>query len=116
MAGSIRFHAALIDLSTPTGNEIGRTASGGYPGGLWLLEIFRRLPSRPPTVVLNNNVYAPRQAQRYVNDALRLGAFTVINGPVEVEGLLAVIRRVVDRQYRGQWPVATTTDPEAEPD
>jgi CheY-like chemotaxis protein len=107
VVGSTRIHAAVIDLSTPAGaSETGERPSGGSgaQGGLWLLEVFRRLPRRPPVVVVNSMTFTPRDAQRMLNEALRLGAFSVINRPVELEALLAVIRRLVDREYRGQWP------------
>ena len=71
---------------------------------MWVLEVIRRLPTRPPVVVINSRAIAPRQAQRFLNDALRLGAFSVINRPSDIEDMLAVIRRLIDRQYEGAWP------------
>ena len=114
-------HAAVIDLYTPPGDrKTIRTkgaprpaANPATPGGIWVLEIFRRLANPPPVVVVNNLVYSPRQAQRFLNKALRLGAFSVINRPVDLEELLTVIRRLIDRQYEGQWPHPPGTDPAA---
>lgn len=102
LAGRLEIHAAVIDLLTPP-SDADRAATRG-PGGLWLLELFRRLPRRPPIVLVSNHAYTPAQAQRLLNEALRLGAFSVINRPVELEALLAVIRRLVDRRYDGAWP------------
>lgn len=98
---SVRIHAAVVDIATPTEGE---SVSAGTPGGLWLLEMFRRLPDRPPTVVVNNRLITQRQAQRLLADALRLGAFSVVNRPNDLDELLAVFRRLIDRRYRGQWP------------
>ncbi len=111
LMGSHRFHAAVIDLSTPTG-QIQMSGGGDRvirlspqsPGGLWLLEILSRLRCCPPVVVVNSHPYSHRQAQRFLNLALKLGAFSVINRPVQLESLLEVIRRLIDKQYYGQWP------------
>lgn len=104
MAESMEVHAAVIDLLTPAGSEGKMVGQPRGAGGLWLLEVFRRLPQRPPVVVVNNRAYTNAQAHRLLNEALRLGAFSVINPPVELEALLAVIRRLVDRRYAGAWP------------
>ena len=120
-ADRTRFHAAVIDLLTPaephtpatrtsepgTGNAGGKASGGGggaRPGGLWLLEVLQRRPNRPPIVVVDNGAYEWRRAQRYLNEALRLGAFTVISQPVDLESLLQAIRRLLDRRYAGHWP------------
>ncbi len=95
---SVRIHAAVVDIATP--------GESSDAGGLWLLEMFRRLPDRPPTVVVNNRLITQRQAQRLLADALRLGAFSVVNRPNDLDELLAVFRRLIDRRYRGQWPAS----------
>ena len=74
------------------------------PAGVWLLELFRRMRNSPPTVVLRSPTYNRADAERLLQEALRLGAFSVLDKPVELEQLLAVFRRLVDRQYRGLWP------------
>ena len=134
MVNDLDIHAALIDLATPQNAPPRTTSPGapgapGYPDspdsfnpassrqksgggggaggeaqGLWVLEVIRRLPTRPPVVVINSRAIAPKQAQRFLNDALRLGAFSVINRPSDIEDMLAVIRRLIDRQYEGAWP------------
>ncbi|MEM9489189.1 MAG: hypothetical protein AAGC55_08590, partial [Myxococcota bacterium] len=95
-------HAAVVDLATPRAAET--KAATDLPGGLWLLDVLRRLPARPPVVVVNSRAYSARQVHRFLNDALRMGAFSVVNVPVELEDLLNAIQRVVERQYRNQWP------------
>ncbi|WP_432797678.1 hypothetical protein [Poriferisphaera sp. WC338] len=101
-------HAALIDLSTPQDTSNRATTATGIPGGLWLLEVLSRLPASPPIVIVNSRTFTERQIQRSLNDALRMGAFSVINQqvnqPVQLELLLEVIQRLMDRQYDGNWP------------
>ena len=103
LAKQVPVHAAVIDLLTPADE---RSGTGRAPGGLWLLELLRRSPQRPPVVLVSNPTYSQRQLQRYLNEALRLGAFSVINRPVELEALLESIRRLIDRRYKGTWPIS----------
>ena len=107
-------HAALIDLATPQQDprdaeaKIGDAPSSSYvmkdAQGLWVLEVLRRLPKHPPIIVVNSRAIARNQAQRCLNQALRLGAFSVVNRPSDIEDMLNVIRRLIDRQYEGAWP------------
>ncbi|MEX0887201.1 MAG: hypothetical protein WD009_12270 [Phycisphaeraceae bacterium] len=92
------------DASATAPSATASASRSPRPGGLWLLEVFHRRPSRPPILVVNNGAYDWRRTQRYLNEALRLGAFTVINQPVDLEALLQAIRRLLDRQYAGHWP------------
>jgi CheY-like chemotaxis protein len=123
LAERFAIHAAVIDMGTPLGEALDAMSSppsGGSgavpspptpsgaaqagPAGLWLLELFRRMPNRPPVVLLRKPAYSRGQAERILRDALRLGAFSVMNKPVELEQLLAVFQRLVDRRYSGAWP------------
>jgi len=114
LAKQVPVHAAVIDLLTPPDERSGGSRS---PGGLWLLELLRRSPQRPPVVLVSNPTYSQRQLQRYLNEALRLGAFSVINRPVELEALLESIRRLIDRRYKGTWPTGPIRmDPELQRD
>lgn len=112
LVGRQPIHAALIDCSTPRTAD---TLAPGESAGLWMLELFRRLPSRPPIIVVNNRLYTERDLQRFLNQALRLGAFSVINQPTDLETLLRVIQRVLDRRYAGHWPEVSDADPEDVP-
>ena len=94
-------HAAVIDLATPMHNDVANTSG---PGGLWLLDVLRREPNNLPVVVVNSRAGSSREIKRFLNEALRRGAFSVINRPVQLEVLLGIIARVVDRQYDGLWP------------
>jgi CheY-like chemotaxis protein len=108
LAERMEFHAAVIDMSTPIGPEQrGVPGPHGHVGpgdGFWVLEVLRRLPSNPPVVILRKPAFSQRQAERTLNVALRLGAFTVLKKPVDVEQVLAVFQRLVDKRYRGAWP------------
>lgn len=105
---SVRIHAAVVDVATPPESDPGTgtaaSAAVRSPGGLFILEMFRRLPDKPPVVVVNNRLITQRQAQRLLADALRLGAFSVVNRPNDLDELLAVFRRLIDRRYQGHWP------------
>ena len=109
LVNDVEIHAALIDLATPQ-DAPANPAPGNSPSsvgdaqGLWVLEVLRRLPNRPPVVVVNSRAIARIEAQRCLNQALRLGAFTVVNRPSDIEDMLNVIRRLIDRQYEGAWP------------
>jgi len=118
LAKQVPIHAAVIDLATPriarpTEPEKDRSEEGDeessdgsasqVPGGLWLLELFRRMPTHPPVVIVRSRTITARDVNRLLQDALRLGAFTVIENP-GLEQLLTVFRRMLDRLYRGQWP------------
>jgi CheY-like chemotaxis protein len=101
LAERVPIHAALIDLATPLGEQ---PDEGDAIGGLSLLELLRRSPDRPPAVVINTRAYSERQLQRLLNEALRRGAFSVIDRPPDLEALLAAMQRMIDRRYHGHWP------------
>ena len=101
----ITFHAAVVDLATPSG-----PGSAEVNGGLWLLKVLRRSEAHPPVVVVNSRA-TQRQAVKLLNEALRLGAFSVVNPPVQIERLLGAIQRLIERRYAGQWPAGPPTTP-----
>ena len=108
LAERLPVHAAVLDLGTPrSARQGGSASSDAEPGGLWLLELMRRLPNRPPVVLLRQPALSRRQAERILAEALRLGAFSVLEKPVGIEQVLTVFRRLVDREYKGQWPLKT---------
>lgn len=93
-------HMAVVDLALPldTGSD--------EDGGLRLLELLRRAESPPPTIVIRRARTA-REASREAMRALLADAFAVVDRPShhrDVELLLEVLRRVLARHYRGQWP------------
>lgn len=119
IATKLPIHAAIVDLGTPLGQDsaLPRSIMGGMPGGIsagraaggtsggmWVLELFRRLPHRPPVVVIHSPARSRREGDWILSQTLRLGAFCIMNKPVQMDQLLAVFQRLVDRQYRGIWP------------
>lgn len=108
LAAELEFHVAVIDLGTPKSPRRQPTSrlhgTGPSLDGLWILEQLRRLPKRPPVVVVDGPAFSRSEAERVLRDALRLGAFSVLHKPVQIEQLLAVFQRLVDRRYEGYWP------------
>ena len=118
VAERLEIHAAVIDLATPLSDSQPASQSND-PTQMWLLELFHRLPQRPPTVVIHGGFFNQARANRLLSQALRLGAFSVLAKPIDVETLLRVFQRMVDRRYAGTWPVATriaSIDPTTRPD
>lgn len=105
LADRFQFHAVVVDVGTPVDRTAVSTVTAP-PGGLWLLDLFQRMPNRPPVVLITSPMYSQRQLQRLLTESLRLGAFCVLNKPIELEQLLAVFRKLLDRTYRGAWPGA----------
>ncbi|MEM9418468.1 MAG: response regulator [Planctomycetota bacterium] len=105
----IRFHAAFVDLATPKDTTPSAAPAAQSDGGLWLLEVLQRKPDHPPVVVINSRA-TQQQAARLLNDALRLGAFSVVNRPDNLAPLLNVIQRLLNRHHQGQWPAPGTNN------
>ncbi|NOG55744.1 MAG: hypothetical protein HND57_15695 [Planctomycetes bacterium] len=81
------------------------TAGSETPmGGIRLLQLLRRLAEPPPIVVVRRPAVEPRANTRALHDALREGAFAVIDAPVQLEMLLEVMRRILKRHYSDTWP------------
>ncbi|MEM8737146.1 MAG: hypothetical protein AAGG38_01530 [Planctomycetota bacterium] len=124
LASRITFHAVFVDLATPVDSSrpcpgeadlpgavpsSPRSSGGQAGGGLWLLQVMQRLEKRPPVVVVNSRA-TRLQAARLLSEAMRLGAFSVVNRPVELNNLLIVAQRLLNRHHQGHWP--EPTDPQ----
>jgi DNA-binding response OmpR family regulator len=94
-------HVAFVDLAMPIARDC-----DGQPGGSRVLQLLRRLDQPPPTVVLRPPHGATRDRCRLLGDALREGAFAVIDRPLRIETMLEVMRRIIRRHYRDHWPAA----------
>ena len=102
-AGVIRrvaVHIAVVDLAIP----LDRRGPSTAPGGGRILQLLRRLDQPPPTVIVRPAQPASRENVRGLSEALRHGAFAVLDRPVRLETMLEVLRRVLRRHYAGFWP------------
>lgn len=117
LAEQLPLHAAVVDLATPRtastnpgmtqstpSNPTAGPSADSTQAGLWLLELLNRLPRKPPLVVLRSPATSKRDAERLLGDALRLGAFSVLEKPVGINELLVVFQRLIERRYQGAWP------------
>jgi hypothetical protein len=105
-------HIAVVDLglpldaahSTPAGGGGGAAAVPGEEAGPRVLELLRRLESPPPTVIVQQS-RSTRDASRHMSAALRCDAFAVVDrAAADVELMLKVLQRCLQRFYQGRWP------------
>ncbi|MBL8876912.1 MAG: hypothetical protein JNM86_14035 [Phycisphaerae bacterium] len=108
---SIPIHIAVVDLGLPldpTSQDLRDAASAPEleEGGARLLELLHRMSTPPPTVVVKR-ARSQRDDHRDMAQALRMGAFAVVDRPHDVHDLnvlLEVLRRCLGRFYKGRWP------------
>ena len=128
---SVRVHIAIVDLSVPM-QRLRPPSAPGVPAatqpcnssaeassqsisqdmlrfaltaaGPRVLQLLRRLDAPPPTVVVRPPQAAARDSARGLTEALREGAFAVLDRPVPLEAMLEVLRRIVRRHYADSWP------------
>lgn len=94
-------HIAVVDLGLPLG-----FAADTEEAGSRVLSLLSRVRQPPPTVVVKRT-RTSRDDRREIIEAMRLGAFAVIDRPrcqADVEVLLEVLRRCLRRYYHGRWP------------
>ncbi|MBI1338031.1 MAG: hypothetical protein GC164_13875 [Phycisphaera sp.] len=123
LAEKLELHAAVIDLGTPLDpvhtppgqSRLMNRTTTQPTGELWLLELLRRLPAKPPVVVIQSRSFTQAQVDRVLSEALRLGAFSVLNKPIALEQILSVFQRLLDRRYRGTWPPRNPRNPRSFP-
>lgn len=96
-----RIDIALIDLELPMDDADSTRAAGPR-----ILQLLRRLEPAPPTVVIRPAQSTKRDDSRGLSDALREGAFAVLDRPLKLESMLETLRRVVRRHYSDRWPAA----------
>ena len=96
-------HIAVVDLEIPIDTRTGMTARP-RSGGAKLLQLLKRLETPPPTIVVKPRHGSAREHARSLSQSLREGAFAVLDRPLELESLLEVLRRVLQRHYRNGWP------------
>ncbi|HLP83871.1 MAG TPA: hypothetical protein VK157_05935 [Phycisphaerales bacterium] len=97
-------HIAVVDLGLPL--DAAEVDDEFAEGGPRLLELLARLQQPPPVVVVKRRRGA-RDEARELSAALKLGAFAVVDRPRELHELdlmLEVLRRCLQRHYQGRWP------------
>lgn len=97
---SLAVHIAIVDLAIP----LHREAPGSAEGGPRILQLLRRLKQPPPTVVVRPPQPTARESARGLSDALREGAFAVLDRPLQLETMLETMRRILRRHYANVWP------------
>lgn len=97
-----RVDIAVVDLLTPADESDATPANSSF--GARILQLLRPLRPSPPVVVVHPPQVSNREMGRMLALALREGAFSVLQRPVPLESMLATLRRVVERHYRGTWP------------
>lgn len=97
-------HVAVLDMYLD-GDPDAPPRAERLPGGLKLLRVIQRIHARPPAVmVVRNRYFDPRIDNFVLAEALKLNAFSVLDQPVHLEQLLAVLRRAIERYFGGAWP------------
>lgn len=92
-------HIAVVDLAIPL-----RESASSKPGGPRILQLLRRLAEPPPTVVIRPPQITSRESTRSLTEALKEGAFAVLDRPIKMESMLQVMQRILKRHYAGLWP------------
>ncbi len=98
-------HIAVVDLTIPF-HAARPEGAVSRPGGGRILQLLGRLRPAPPTVIIRPRQPASRESARGLSEALREGAFAVVDRPVNLETMLEVMRRVLCRHYADHWPDA----------
>ena len=96
-------HLAVVDWTIPLRRSASR-GPGSQPAGERIMQLLRRLDPTPPTVLVRPRQPASRDHVRSLSQALREGAFAVLDHPVDLELLLETMRRVLRRYYADVWP------------
>lgn len=97
-------HVAVVDLLLDSDAE---APTGALPGGLKLLRVIQRIEQRPPAVVVVRGRRFDQRIDNFVlTEAMKLNAFSVLDTPVQLEQMLAVLQRALERFYGGQWPTS----------
>lgn len=107
-----RVHIAVVDLGLPIDDSAPAAAgAAAETGGTRLLQILRRLDFPPPTIVIRRPADKAAGNQRTLHEALREGAFIVLDVLVQLEHLLELMRRILRRHYRDSWPEGRSPGP-----
>lgn len=100
-----QIHIAVVDLGLPLdASSACSSHRHSEEGGARILDMLRRLETPPPTVVVKSTRFT-RDAHRDLAAALRSDAFAVVDRTsADVELMLKVLQRCMERFYQGRWP------------
>lgn len=101
---STSVHIAVVDVSVPLARCCPHAKPSNEDGGTRVLQLLRRLETPPPTIVVRPSQPITRDSARGLTQALRDGAFAVLDQPVGLEAMLEVLRRILRRHYADLWP------------
>lgn len=103
---STPIHVAVVDLGLPL--DFG---SPSDEAGARLLDVLSRLDAPPPVVVVRSP-RSSREAAREMSAALRFDAFAVVDRrSADVELMLKILQRAMERFYHNRWPHAAAHGP-----
>lgn len=95
-------HIAVVDLGLP----LDESADSDDEAGTRVLDLLARLGEPVPTVVVQSP-RSQRDGRRTMAAALNCGAFAVVDrSAADLEFMLGIMRRCLDRFYVGRWPTA----------
>ncbi len=95
-------HIAVVDLGLP----LDEPADAAEEAGTRVLDLLARLSDPVPTVVVQSP-RTQRDGRRSMAAALNCGAFAVVDrSAADLEFMLGVMRRCLDRFYGSRWPTA----------
>ena len=95
-------HIAVIDMSIPLDDV--QPNEPHKPAGAKVLRLLRRLSPVPPIVAVRRPEPVESERVRALSQALREGAFTVVDQPVNLEIMLQIMQRILKRYYADVWP------------
>lgn len=95
-------HIAVVDLGLP----LDESADMNEEAGTRVLDLLARLGEPVPTVVVQSP-RSQRDGRRTMAAALNCGAFAVVDrSAADLEFMLGIMRRCLDRFYGSRWPTA----------
>jgi len=100
---------AVVDLALPMQCTSACNCKPCDEAGARLLDLLRRIDSKPPVILVGRPVSSSEQARRLAA-ALAAGVFAVVDRPVNLELMLEVLRRALRRAYAGKWPDGSRPD------
>jgi CheY-like chemotaxis protein len=108
LISTMPIHVAVVDMALPLEAARPEVEPEFEEGGPRLLELLRRLEEPPPVVAIKRT-RTHRDDSRDITAALRMGAFAILDRPqttADLNVVLDVLRRCLERHYRGRWPGA----------